>query len=241
MLPGWTLVVLALAFVLPAALAAADGWARARRQDAAVLRWLAWTLAHSLPFLAVLAAAHLLALVGWVPEVAFPYDPGEQPLSLRGLAALTALAIVFVLAWILARPLAPPAIGLGGEEGVAAAYGIAICLTAIAAWALNPYFALLLVPAVHLWLLTVFGGQARPRAATLTMIAGLAAPLAAVVYLARRLEVELEAPWHLLLFLTSGGIGPFEALVGCLLGGCALALLAIAHGSGRRGSSPFGH
>ena len=66
-LPGWVISLLAGTLLLPVLVASVDAFARARRRQVDVLRWLRWVAAWVAPFLAALALAQFLALVGATP------------------------------------------------------------------------------------------------------------------------------------------------------------------------------
>ncbi|MEA2419332.1 MAG: hypothetical protein QOE60_1538, partial [Thermoleophilaceae bacterium] len=106
-MPGWVLSLLAAALLLPAFVAAVDAFARARRQRVDVLRWLRWIAAWVAPFLAALAVAELLALVGATPPPPpSPVAPAVLPLDGGALGVLAGVATAMALALLLARFLA---------------------------------------------------------------------------------------------------------------------------------------
>src|SRR4051794_340320 len=106
-LPGWVLSLLAAALLLPVLVASVDAFARARRRHMDVLRWLRWLGAWVAPFLAALALAQFLALVGATPSPpAAPVPPDDLPLDGPALGVLAGIAVAMVLALLLARWLA---------------------------------------------------------------------------------------------------------------------------------------
>ena len=237
LIPGWALALLAAALLLPIGLASVDGLARASRRREPVLRTLGWVLARATPFLATLVLAYLMASVGAIPDPEFPFDPAREPLDAGATLALLALVAAFSAATLAARPLGPPA---AAEEAVAPAVGLFAFLASAAIWLVNPYFALLLVPAVHLWTaaaLPEMRGRALPS--LLAAAAGLVLPIVAVAALAASFGVGLEVPWQLLLLFTGQHFGPLAALPLCALGGCLAAVVELAlrdreQGPGRR-------
>ena len=93
MLPGWVLSLLAGALLLPVLVASVDAFARARRRHVDVLRWLRWLGAWVAPFLAALAVAQFLALVGATPSPPpAPVPPDDLPLDGPALAVLGGVA-----------------------------------------------------------------------------------------------------------------------------------------------------
>ena len=81
-LPGWVLSLLAGTLLLPVLVASVDAFARARRRHVDVLRWMRWMGAWVAPFLAALALAQFLALVGATPSPPpAPVPPEVLPLD----------------------------------------------------------------------------------------------------------------------------------------------------------------
>ena len=107
--------------------------------------------------------------------------------------------------------------------------GAALALASIGIWIANPFFALLLVPTAHLWLLAA-APEMRGRVATVIALCagGLVVPVIALVVLGSRLGVGLEVPWQVVLMFTGRHFGPLALAPLCLLGGCLLAVLTSA-------------
>lgn len=224
---GWSIALLTIALVLPAALAAVDAMARAWRRGDGRPRDLVWTLSRSLPFLGALLLAYLLAVTGLAPRPAFPYDPGRFEVGWRAAAVLVSLLVVGVLASMTIRPLRVPRAST--REGLAAAIGVVVCVSAALVWLINPFLALLLVPAAHVWLAAIgSGGPVRRAGIAAAVVAALVLPLIAAIDLAGRLEVGVTLPWHLLLMVSGGQIPFAAALLGCVIAGALVALVAAA-------------
>jgi hypothetical protein len=203
-----------------------DGLARASRHSEPVLRTLAWVLWLAAPFLLVLVLAYLLAGAGLVGDPEFPFDPARESLDTGAALALLALAAAFVAAILVARRLGPPA---AAEEAIAPSVGILAFLPAAAIWLINPYFALLLVPAVHLWTVAALPEmRGRMLLSLLAAAAGLVLPVVAVAALASSFGVGFEVPWQLLLLFTGQHFGPLAAIPLCALGGCLVAVVELA-------------
>jgi hypothetical protein len=230
LLPGWSLRLLALALIAPVLIVAIDAAARVRRRDLALLQPLAWVLSRAAPFIAALLTLYLFTLVTALPSPGFPFDSRDYafgwPAGISIAAALAALAG----AAFLARPVPP---SKAGVEGATAALALVSAATALLLWLLNPYLALLAVPAIHLWLVPSFQ-RVRPRvAAALAAVAlGLVLPVAALVQLSDRLELGRGIAWNLTLMVSGGHIGPGLMLLLCVLAGCAVA--TVAAGAARR-------
>ena len=246
-LPSWAVSLLALALLLPAVVASVDGFARARRRRQRVGRWAVWVLLAALPFAAALLAAELLQVVGLLPDApSAPFPPPLEPLDLAGAAALALIALAAALVWRLTygrRPAAAPAPGGNGARsqgapvgeselvgpGPASALGLLLSAAALVAWLTNPFLALLLVPAAHLWLLAVLGEfPARARVRALLVALGLVPFLAVAIFYLVRLSIDpLEGLWYGLLLVTGHHVGLLTAAGGCVMLGILAATIAI--------------
>jgi hypothetical protein len=227
LIPGWALALVTLTLIIPAVAAAVDGMARAARRREPALGSLLWALTRALPFLAVLLAIYLLALIGIAPDPSFPFDPGLYGFGWRSAGVLVALIAVFATVAILVRALSRPSRPL--RETLATALGVISSLAVLGIWLVNPYLALLCVPLAHVWLLGARPQTAASIAGTLAGIVVALIPLvAAILHLADRLGVGAEAPWTLVLLVTGGQIGFVTAALACLVAGSVLGLLSLA-------------
>jgi hypothetical protein len=228
LVPGWSIALLAFTLLLPAGVAAVDGFARSLRRGGARPIDLGWVIGRSLPFLGVLVLTYLLAILGLLPRPRFPYDPDRFSVDLGGAVALVLLIGAFAAAWVAMRPLGVPR--RGEAEGLATVIGLVLSVTALAVWLLNPYLSLLAVPATHAWLAATAPDQRRLAATAAAVGASLVPLLVAMVWLAGRLEVGIAVPWQVLLMVGGGHLGPALALLGGVGAGCLVALLAAALG-----------
>jgi hypothetical protein len=233
LLPGWTLRLLALALVLPSLVAGADAWLRDRRRNARTTRRsIPWVLERALLPLAALLLIYLIGLIGLVDRPGFPYDPGLFSAGAAGPVALAAIALGVALTALLIRPLRTP---LGVEsQTLAAAAGIVSALSVLGIWLVNPFLALLLTPAAHVWVLGARAqGPPRPIVIGTVALLALVPVVAAGVEVAAALDLGISAPWHLLLLIESGQLSPPLALLGCLLlGGLISCVVAAGADSG---------
>jgi Peptidase family M28 len=197
-------------------------------------RGLLWTLACALPFL---SSALFACLLGWLGILgaapAIPVLAGALPFDGSAATAVTAVLLVFGLSWLL-WPMLVRRIGLGLSPGGDAA-GLAMLLVLLAVclivWAVNPFAALLLLPALHLWLLLV-SPELRPRPLGALALVGLGLlPLLLLVFFyAHQLGLGPgELAWTAVLLLAGGHVGVPGALLwslalGCLAAGVMLAL-----------------
>ncbi len=227
LIPGWALALLALALLLPAAVASLDAVARALRHRAPVGSALTWSASRSLPLLAAVLLLYLLAVTGIVARPAFPFDPNRFRVGVGEIAAMIFLASVILAGYHAIRGWRVPA--ELPPELAAPALGLVSALAVLLAWLANPYLALLLVPAAHVWLLDARRAGALPWPLGPGAVALSLLPMAAaVLQVAGRLDLGPGAPWHLILMAGDGQIGFLELLALCLLGGSLLGLVALA-------------
>ena len=240
-LPAWALRLLVATLLLGPVLLAADGLARLRRRRMPVGRWTLWTLSCSLPFLGCALFAYLLGLVGIVPAPRVPVTPEAMPFDLTAAAVVIVVALVFALAWMLWGALVRrmrwgvhPNPEIAGLPMLLVALGVCII-----AWIGDPYTALLMVPALHLWLLLV-APELRPRrGGSLALLAlGLAPLFLLVAFYTRELGLGPGGvAWTGVLLLTGGHVGLGGAILWSLALGCAVvaAMLALSPGHGPAG------
>jgi hypothetical protein len=234
---GWVIALLALSLLIPAAVAAVDSFARARRRHVDVLPWLRWVGAWVAPFLAGLAMAEVLALAGATPTPpAAPVPPDVHPLDGPALAVLGGVAATMALAFGLGRFLAArpdPSLRPPDGPGPGVAVGLVLSATSLLIWLVNPYAGLIVVLAAHLWLLALLT-RARPRRRVRLALIGLGAlPLLVVsAYYLIALSLDpLSGAWYLLLLVTGHSVGLVTALLGCVLLGVLGASIELARRS----------
>jgi hypothetical protein len=154
LVPYWCIVLLSLSLLIGPFALAGDAVARSIRRGAPVSRWMLLALTCGWPLLLCAGCVKALAAVGVLHAASSPvsasalaFDAGALA-SLLGLAALLGLSLRWWtrLAW--GRAYLRQRRG-SGAAGVAA-LGCA-CLLALLVWTLNPYAALLMAPALHLW------------------------------------------------------------------------------------------
>jgi hypothetical protein len=222
-LPGWVLSLLAGALLLPVLVASVDAFARARRRQLDVLRWLRWLGAWVAPFLAALAAVQFLALVGATPSPpAAPVPPDDLPLDGPALGVLAGVLVAMVLAFFLARWLAAqpdPDLEQTPDLGAGVALGLTIAAGSILLWLVDPYAGLLTVPAAHLWMLLALTRPLPPRRVRAVLIAvGVAPALLVAVYYMFALSVDpLSGLWYLLMLVTGQSVGILTSLIACVM------------------------
>ena len=233
-LPDWAIRLLVLALLLPPLLVSVDALARLRRRREPVLGWLTWTLAGALPFLVCALFAMLLGALGIVAAPVAQLPAGALLADGSAAGATVAVGIVLGLALLVwpslvrrrGLPLRPSA------DGAALAVMLVLLVLAALVWIVNPIACLLLVPALHLWLLAVGPGRQRdPRARILAggAIALSVLPLVLLFVLYAR-ELGLGAGGSaesVVLALAGGQVGMLGALLWSVAFGCLLAVLLL--------------
>jgi Peptidase family M28 len=232
-IPEWAVRLLVGTLLLGPLVLAVDALARLRRRREPVARWTLWTLACAIPFLLCAVFAYLLGMLGILAAAPpIPVLVGAMPFDGSAAAAVAAALLVLGLAWLL-WPIALRRLGLEVRPSSEAA-GLAMLLVLLAVclvvWAVNPFTALLLLPALHLWLL-IASPELRPRpAAALSLVALALIPLALLVaFYAHQLGLGPgEVAWTAVLLLAGGHVGAVGALLWSLALGCAAASVMLA-------------
>jgi hypothetical protein len=232
-IPAWAVRLLGGALLLPPLLVTADGLARTRRRRLPVARGMLWTLACALPFLAGALFARALGVTGIIGAApSTPIPPGALPFDGAAARAVIAVALVFVLAWLL-WPMLLRRLRLEvrpGSEGAGIAMMLVLLAVTVLVWMINPYTALLLLPAAHIWLLIV-SPELRPRPpVALVLVAAALVPLVLLfAFYAHQLALGPGRLVSMTLLLFAGGhIGVFAAVLWSLALGCAVATAILA-------------
>ncbi len=235
-MPPWALRLLFGTLLLPPLVAGADGLARLRRRRKPTGRWTLWTLSCALPFLCCAVFCWLLGAVGIIgaaPSV--PSPAGGIPFDGAALTAVIAVALTFVLSWLLwgalMRRLGTAAPARRPDPGVAGLMiQLVLTVLAVVAWIGNPYTALLAIPALHLWLLLA-DPELRPRRpfALLLVALGLLPFALLLGFYARQLGLGPgELGWSAVLMLAGGHVGLGSALLWSIAFGCGAGALMLA-------------
>ncbi len=220
--PGWTLALLAATLLLPVLVATVDAFARARRRRVSITPWWRWLGAWTAAFLGGLVMAELLARAGATPgPPPAPPPPQYMPVDGAALAVLAGVVAAMVASFAVARRLMirpSPELADPTDPGAGVAFALGVAVAAVMLWLLNPYAALLAVPAAHLWMLAALTRPAPPRRARAVLVALGALP-AAIVWLYYLFALSLDplgAAWYLLLLVAGHSVGLATALIGCL-------------------------
>lgn len=243
-MPGWVLAVLAATLILPAVAASIDAFARARRRRAGVRQWLFWIAAGVLPFVIGLGLAELLALANATPEPPpSPVAPGLYPLDAAAVATLGVVAAAVALSWVTLRHFAGPTgrkLDAAASSGAGVAVALVLSAAAVALWLIDPFAALVAVPAVHLWMLaTVVDPPPRRRVRIGLVAGGLVLPALLAIYELFVLGVDpLSGAWYLLLLVLGGQLGLVEVVVGATFVAVFGSVLAIVRRSASAAGGP---
>jgi hypothetical protein len=236
LVPGWTLSLLALGLLLPALVAAIDAAARAMRRAEPLAGGVAWAAAMALPLVGALAALYLLSFLGIVPRPTFPFDPAAFEI---GVAAIVTAVLVCAAATGSAFLLrARSRSGVGGDAAIAGV-GLTAAAAGLVLWLANPYLALLLAPATHVWLLAT--GAARlthPAASAAAAVASLLPAMAAVGHVASALDLGPGAPWTLAIMVADGQIGFWTMFGVCFLVGSLIGAVLLSSSGHKSDPAP---
>ncbi len=236
-IPAWALRLLIGTLLLPPLILAADGIARARRRRLPVSRWVLWTLCCAAPFLLAALFAVVLGALGIVGATpATPIPPKALSFDASAAASVLAVLLVLALAWLVwpmtLRRLGVPRRPESDAAGVAM---LAVLLVlGVVVWLVNPIAALLLLPAMHLWLLIV-SPELRPRPATACalVLAGLLPLALLMAFYADQLGLGPgRVAWMAVLLLAGGHIGLPAALSWSIALGCAAAAIMLSVSAG---------
>ena len=248
-LPAWAVRLLVAVLLLPSLLVTVDALARARRRRAPVAHALAWVLTCALPFFFCALLAVALGEAGLLQGApSTPVVGSLVAVGGGGAGTIALLALAFALAW-LARAALLRTIGTlpGAEEPAggrvdlagSGAAGVALMLvfdiTALVVWALDPFTALLLVPAAHLWLVIASPDlHVRRLPSAALLLAGALPALALIGLYAHQLGLSPpETAWTALLLVAGGHVGLvsgalWSVCLGCLVAAALIALRAAA-------------
>lgn len=237
-IPSWAVQLLVLTLIIPVLVATIDGLARARRRGHSIVRWTVWVLAAALPFALVVAVIVIARLAGLIVAPPGPLGAGAVALHGGQIAALAGMALLIVAGLVWVRRFVVSLIGPRRDElsgagaygaGAAAAVMLVLCVVVFAIWLANPFAALLLIPALHMWLWLVAPDVRLPTPVkALMLVLGLAAPvLVAVVYATTLGLGPLETAWSWVLLLAGGGVSVLAALEWSLVLGCTFGVIAI--------------
>lgn len=241
--PKWAISVLVLALLVPVLLVAVDGLARVRRRGHGVGAGMLRALGAALPFLAAAAlaiAAHLTGVLESAPPGPVPADGVRLSAGGIGVLAVAVLLITggLTLWWRLRDRSArgpDPALGVGAL--------LVMCLATVALCLINPFAALVAIPALHLWL-WLFDAALRPHPllALGLLVGGFVVPLLVALDMAVSLHLGPGGViWTGVLLVAGGALAPGLVVIWSVLLGCTASVVALgveAHRAPRPQDAP---
>jgi hypothetical protein len=258
-IPSWAVRLLVLVLIIPVLAVTIDGLARARRRGYSISRWMGWALAAGVPFVLAALLVEVAKLTGWIgPAPTAPVTGGTWPLGAGGIALLVVMGCLIATGLLWVRPLLVRGLGLAGPlsgprapavgvrssaghlqqleaatgRGAGAAAGVLIvmCVVSLVVWLSNPFAALLILPALHLWIWIVAPDYRLALPVRLVLLlAGLAPVALAAAYLAGTLDLgPVGLVWNGVLLLAGGGLGLMTAIEWAVLAGCAVSVVVIS-------------
>jgi len=227
---GWALELVLISVLLPFVVAAVDLFALTRRYGlrlAPALRALRSRLAFWAYAGIVFTCFRLLGAFGGGPPR--PPNPATARAGDWPALSLTALIVVLVAGWVVARFRLAPRRPIAQEEVVAGQTValLALAIVALLVVATNPFALVFMLPALHIWL-WLPQVQRAPLLSRLAVFAlGLLGPAIVLFSLAWRFGLGLDAPWYLLGLVVVGYVKTTPLLI-VLAGTAASAQLAAA-------------
>jgi hypothetical protein len=237
-LPGWAVRLLIGTLLLPPLLMGIDALARVRRRHEPLGLWTVWTLAATIPFLIACVFAVILAKIGLISVAPPAPIPGSAlKLGAGPVAAFCAIALVFALGWLVARPALLHASGAAraarrepDASGAVIALGLTTVAITAALWVGNPYAAALALPAAHLWFWALTPDLRLPRSASLAIVLLALLPLV-IVGAMDASDFGLSLPrgiWFWTILVAGGHIPIGSWVLWSFLWGCAISASIIA-------------
>ena len=258
LVPLWALRLLVLALILPVAATTLDAMARTRRRGHVLSRWVGWVLAGAVPFLVGLAAVILARAAGLFSSTPPGAVAGGVPLTGGDLAVLAFTLVLVIASFVFLRPLClrllsdhvgsgrlarhlgraqsalePPSSTRRPEsppaDAAAVALSVVMCVLAVIVWLENPYSALLLVPALHLWLwLSQPGARSRRWSVVALLLIGVVPGVLLLLYYAIAYHLSpLGLAWSLAL-MPGGPLPIVVAVCWSVALGCLVSAIVIA-------------
>ncbi len=253
LVPLWAVRLLVLALILPVAACTLDAVARTRRRGHTLMRWLGWVLSGAVPFVIGLVAL-LIARAAGIFSFTPPGAAAGSGVTMTGgdtAVLLVALALV-IAGFVFVRPLCLrmlarqlPESGRRPEspaaDAAAVALSVVLCLLTLVVWVLNPFAALLLVPALHMWLwLAQAGARGHRWSMALLLIVGLVPIVLVLFYYANAYGLSPVALAWSLALLPGGAMPIVTALCWALALGCAASAVIIGLRAVRAGAMVAG-
>jgi hypothetical protein len=230
---GWAIQLTLFGLLIPFFVGAVDLYAHCRRRRIALMP-AARSLRSRLSFwLFAGLAFYAFQLLGAWPSG--PQRPPNPAVAVSGnwpVLALTALTIVLLLGWVVARQRLVPRRPVGSDEQLA---GDTVALLALAVVSLlvlatNPYALIFFLPALHAWLWLPQVRNGRPAARVLVLALGLVGPALLLWSLGSRYGLGFDTPWYLLELAAVGYVQVPAVAITLGATACTAQLVAVAAG-----------
>ncbi len=145
---------------------------------------------------------------------------------------LAGVAAAVILSWLGLRRLAlaaDPSLSDPRAPGAAVAVVLVMAVAVLVLWLVNPFAALVCVPALHLWLLGTLVDPLPPKRARVAMLlGGLLLPVLLAFYQLAVLSLDpLAGAWYLMLLVAGGHVGTLSALVAAVLVSVLVSVVSI--------------
>ena len=236
--PVWSVRLLVLCLLLPALLAAFDGFFRARRRHLPVGAWVAWTLAAGLAVPLTWAWLRVLAIAGALPAPRGPVLPADLPLTTAQSLALASAALPLAGGIVACRLLTRSAAATrgnpaaGGAGAAAAAVLTAVGARRVGRQSVRRRPAAARRPPVAVR--RVAADAPARRWGWLALAAGLLGPLLVVLAELGGLDIGVLALARLWLVAMAGGhVTAWAALALAALVGCFATLVRVQRARAR--------
>ena len=232
-LRGWTLQLFLVALLVPPIFALVDALARARGRGARpsiTVRRVLWRAAG---LSVAIVAIRLQGATGLLPDAHSPPFAGNG-------GGVSLWQIVFPLALGAAcGALAARRVAVDGDGAGAGRYlgaHLTLLVGAALAFAGNPYLLVLVIPALHIWLLLPMTARLGAAARSAVVLAGWLGPAAVIALLAGAGGFGVDAPAWFVRLVGDGGIPLAASLCLAVLASATIELLwlVIAAGGGTR-------
>jgi len=231
-----------------------DALARTRRRGHTLMRWIGWVLVGAMPFAIGLAVLLVARLAGWLsaspPGAVLGGSDDGRGVAITGpdAAVLVAVLLAILLSQVFLRPICLRALARmtavahrpesPAADAASVALSVVLCTLTLVIWVLDPFAALLLVPALHLWLWLAQPGvrSHRPLVAALLLVALVPPVLIATFYATSYGLAPVAFAWSVALMI--GGAMPIGIAVCWMLAiGCLASAVVIATRAVRAASS----
>lgn len=227
LLPGWTLALLALSLLIPTAVVASVSLSAAASRPSQALAAVAYPLRRwTPPPLIALFSLYFFALVGLIPDLAFPFVPGTVSPGVGGWIGISLVALIWAGSWFLFSRRRRRLMSADPDTAPAGALTLAVC-SVLLLWPVNPYLALCLAFAPLAWVFAASPKRQSRRSRVAFVLLGLLPLGAALIELAGRLGWGWDLGWSLVYMVADRQIGLFPVLVilSTLSAGIAISVL----------------